>query len=870
VGRQGAIKALPEHFADDPERLARFEREARTLAALNHPNVAGIHGVEEHDGRKYLVLEYVEGETLADRLDRGSLPVDEALEICAQIAAGLEAAHEAGVIHRDLKPANVRLTPEGKAKVLDFGLARTEEVSSSGSSVSQMQTLTTPHSPTTPGAILGTAPYMSPEQARGRKVDKRSDIWSFGVVLYECLTGMSPFVGETATDSIGAILHKDVDLNRLPPNTPPMARHVIKRCLQRDRNERLRDIGDARIELENADAVARIESESRERRLVAWPVGIVVGAIAGGVGAWLLASGLSGEHPEAPPAEPRRYSITFPDSAPIAPPSAHPFGIARPLFDVSSKGDRMVYTAFVDGAMHLYMRDMLTGEVTPVPGGQDGFGAAFSRDGSELAFYANERLYRMDLDRRTEPQSLVISTGPSSAAWAIDGALYISTEKSGAIAAIALGGGEPALLSGQQGWKAGQDIPRLTPDDRFLLYTETTDHPRLVAAPPGRPDEQRVVVEFATNGWVTSTNQLLFMRGNQLMAARIDPTTMQLLSEPATVLSNVRTSWLWGLFCITSDGALIYAEGSPGEEAQFVWLNRAGEREPLDLGLRGFVAFSLSPDGRYLATPIRDGRDTDIWIYDLQRPETPARITFGGVHNYTCWSDDGRFLFFARHLPDGRKEILAKEVRSGAPAFLISGNDIGGAPLEYHAETGELLFNTSRIETGIDLMRGYVDLTQGAGATLERIEPVAATRYDEPFAAISPDRKWIVANSDETGRWELYLSSYPDFGSRVQISSAGGEEPRWTDDGSRIIYRWQDSWYEVEVSTEPRLSATAPRMIASGPFINISGYEWDMTGDGERLLLLEGPQQDTPVTELQVITNFLTELERVAPAPNDG
>jgi serine/threonine protein kinase len=281
LGRAVAIKALPEHLADDEERLARFEREARTLAALNHPNVAGIHGVEEHQGRRYLVLEYVDGETLAERLDRGTLAVDEALEVCGQIAAGVEAAHEAGIIHRDLKPGNVKLTPDGKVKVLDFGLAKeAEEGSSSSVDLTRSPTLTAAQSPTAAGVILGTAPYMSPEQARGRPVDRRSDIWSFGVVLYECLTGASPYVGETVSDSIAAILQADVDLDRLPVGTPRLVRRVLRRCLARDKDRRYRDIGDVRLELFEAregdgeeDLLA--EATGGRRAILAWVVAAV-------------------------------------------------------------------------------------------------------------------------------------------------------------------------------------------------------------------------------------------------------------------------------------------------------------------------------------------------------------------------------------------------------------------------------------------------------------------------------------------------------------------------------------------------------------------------------------------------------------------
>ncbi|MHC5005024.1 MAG: protein kinase domain-containing protein, partial [Planctomycetota bacterium] len=393
LDRRVAVKVLPEHLAQDPDRLARFEREARTLAQLNHPNVAGIHGVEEHEGARYLILEYVEGETLADRLDRGPLPMDEAVQIATRIAAGVEAAHEAGVIHRDLKPGNVIVTPEGQAKVLDFGLARCEDPSSSSSASaeSEQPTLTSPaaqRSPTMPGVLLGTAAYMSPEQARGRRVDKRTDIWSFGVILYEMLTGHGPFFGETVSDSIGAVLHKDVDLERLPKATPPRVRRVLRRCLERDPAKRLRDIGDAALELADARAFGE-EADAAAPRMPLVALGTLLAGLVIGAGAILLLRPASPVvETSAPLLEPRHFSIELPESAPLAPPSAFPFGAGRRVFDISPDGRTLLYTALVGGRTHLYTRDMATGEVQPVPGGGDGFDAVFSPDGRDIAFFA--------------------------------------------------------------------------------------------------------------------------------------------------------------------------------------------------------------------------------------------------------------------------------------------------------------------------------------------------------------------------------------------------------------------------------------------------------------------------------------------------
>jgi Tol biopolymer transport system component len=278
--------------------------------------------------------------------------------------------------------------------------------------------------------------------------------------------------------------------------------------------------------------------------------------------------------------------------------------------------------------------------------------------------------------------------------------------------------------------------------------------------------------------------------------------------------------------------------------------------------LEQFYAFSLSPDGRRLATPIVRGDESDIWIYDLDRPQTPTRVTFGGYHNNVQWSTNGRFLVFGHYLSEGGYEIMAVDTRSGDEPVVLHTTSGNGGIESYDNESGELVFTQSSPGKGMDLMVGTVVL-DGGEPTMEDVRTLRGTRYSEAFAAVSPDRRWIVAVSNETGRWELYLSSYPDFGQRVQISTTGGEEPIWTDDGSRVIYRWNDTWYEVDVTTEPELSVSLPREIVRGAYINVPGYSWDMTGDGERLLLLEGPQQDTPVRELQVITNFDVELDRL-------
>ncbi len=864
LDRPVAIKSLPEHLAQDPDRLTRFEREAKTLASLNHPNVAGIHGIEEHDGAKYLILEYVEGETLAERLDRGSLPVDEACELASQIIAGVEAAHEAGVIHRDLKPDNIKITPDDQIKVLDFGLAKSTEAQSTSST--NIPTVTSPavlNSPTIPGAIMGTAPYMSPEQARGRTVDKRTDIWSFGVILYEMLTNASPFRGETVSDSIGAILHKDVDLKLLPADTPRAVRRVLRRCLERDKSKRLRDIGDAGLELLAVPQHEFEDSKGSAQSRIPIAAALFIGILLGSAAIWFVFGAATNNANETGNTQPRRYTITLPDTAPIAPPSAYPFGLGRRFFSLSPDGATMIYTALVDDRLHLYTRNMETGAVSPVPGGQDGYSPVYAPDGRSIVFAIQERLFTLNLGRGHNPEPITGADLVNGLAWATDGALYYCPLERSAIYSMPSIGSDPLQITTQASIGESHFSPSLSPDEDLLLFSEFTGVLELNFFSLRDSSLLPASIQNASDGRMIANGAILFMRDGRLMATTLDPRDPDPRAGPKTVVSDVRTTFFNGQFDLSHDGALIYAEGVSDQTGRYVWIDKDGRREELNLGLKEFVAFELSPDNRFLATPIREGTNQDIWIYDLDRPQAPSRITFGGIFNAAIWSSDGRFLLYTQIKPDGSSALYAKKILTNEEPFVVHGSPSRTFPLGFDSGTNELLFSQFVPEHGFNIMRGFIDLDEDEDARLHEIEPIQATRHSEPFAAISPDRNWIVANSDETGRWELYISSYPEMNSRIQLSTTGGEEPRWTADGSRVIYRWNDDWFEVKVTTDPELRIDEPRVITSGAYINPSGYSWDMTDGGERLLLIEGPQQDTPVTELQVITNFDTELERL-------
>lgn len=697
LGRRVAIKALPDHFAADPDRLARFNREAKTLASLNHPNVAQIYGVEEQEGRKYLVLEYVEGRTLAERLDQGALPIDETLDLCTGIAAGLEAAHEGGVIHRDLKPANIKITPEGKIKVLDFGLARTQDdgsstLATSGSPDSPTLSIPTPmtaHSPTMPGAILGTAAYMSPEQARGRRVDRRSDVWSFGVILFECLTGVSPFAGETASDSIGAVLHKPIDLALLPPNTPQRIRDLIGRTLERDREKRLRDLGDAMLEIERARLEAYAAPPAPVRRGPGWPI-VVAAGLMGLAGIAAAAYSMFGRALATAPVTtaPRpQPKVTLSQVTDMMGPEGLP--------TLSPDGSTVVYAADAGGNTDLYSLRIggvnasdLTAESTAhdhapaySPDGQsiafrserdgggifimgatgesprrltnEGFDPEWSPDGASIV-YATEGIID-PLSRTTISRLIVVNVGTGATstilesdgvqpAWSPSGARIAFWSVTGGgqrdIFTIPSAGGEPVPVTSDPplDWS-----PAWSPDGRFLYFISDRGGSQDVWRVPIGEQSGKTTGAFepitrapgSTLAFLTIARQrhrLAFMAGSwtsRLMRLDLDPVTSEARGEPRPLL-NITSS---------STQAAIAPDGR-----QVVWSGRRGNQEDI------FVV-SADGSGRRRITDDAAKDRGPVWMPDGQS------IVFYSDRSgtYQVWSirPDGSGLRALTTNPDG-------------------------------------------------------------------------------------------------------------------------------------------------------------------------------------------------------------------------
>jgi len=839
LDRAVAIKALPEHLAQDPERLSRFEREAKTLATLNHPNIAGIFGLEEHAGSRYLVLEYVEGETLADILDRGPVPVDDAIELATQIAAGVEAAHEAGVIHRDLKPGNIIITPDGQAKVLDFGLARIEEsTSSSSGGTSQSPTATSPaiqHSPTMPGVILGTAAYMSPEQARGRKVDKRTDIWSFGVVLYEMLTGASPFAGETVSDSIGAVLHKEVDLDRLPPTTPDNVRRALRRCLERDKAKRYRDIGDAALDLRAADMPAGVAPAptSRTRRIALLATVFLLGAAVVAGAMWRLAP--------SPELRVRRFEIAV-ESTP---------GEVLESPVISPNGQMVVYRH----RGRLWIRDLSAFESRELPDTQSGIEPFWSPDSQWVGFAQGRLLMKAPVSGGPAQQIATMSSGfvaEAGAAWLEDGTIVYTTGNSPLMAVSSLGGTPTVWLETAPGEDDFHDASAL-PNGRGVLFTvhlvsgglflaASDGTRRTIVLPP--EDTRPNLPRYAEPGYV------LFNRGGANAGVWAIPFSLESLEttgEPFLVAGLAQDA------SASSDGTMALLNNAGGQSVELAWIPLDGSTQEAIGEPLGVIAYpQLSPDGARIA--YRGGSHTDvgIWVHDLETGSR-SRITFGETDlRQPEWSPDGEVIALTREQSDPPSILFFASDGSGQVREPIVGSWASFDP-DWTAAVVERPSDGS----------GRSDVWTAPLDEPEEARPLIATPADEDWVRLSPDGAWLLYTSDETGSYEVFMTRFPSGRGRWQISDGGGVRPEWGPDSDRIYYVALDTWLmEVTLETQPTVLVSAPR-----PVFPVSGTGWlwfrgyDVPPPGDRILGVRNSVSDAGETSIGVIENWRVEFD---------
>ena len=884
--RDVAIKVLPADVAQDPERLSRFRREAHLLASLNHPNIAAIYGLEEADGTPFLALELVEGEDLKQRLARGAIPIDDALEIAVQIAEALEQAHNRGIVHRDLKPANVKLAPDGKVKVLDFGLAKAwRGEASPGSSPSMLsQSPTVAYTGTVAGVILGTVAYMSPEQARGRPVDKRADVWAFGALLWEMLTGRILFSGGTTTDVIAAVVTEEPDLGALPAATPPAVRRLIARCLRKDVRARLPDIGAARLELQEVlagttmDAHApgetgeliRITGRGRARERLAWAAAAIA---AGGLAAALaVAFGRQDEAPESRPAA--RFAVDAPEGWAFA----TDFGWPVP----SPDGRQIAFRAWPEDrprdtrATMLWVRPLASLAARPLPGTQGATdGVAFwSPDGGSLAFFAGGELRRLRLSDGTV-QRICAMPGPGNAGadWNADGTILFSAGGgTGRIYSVAAAGGEakPLMHLDTSGGETNQHMPQFLADGRrflFLLAAREDEAAGLYVASLDAPDKKRQIVP----GWrrrAYTAEHLLFVRDNALLAQPFDAGRLEVAGEPVAIAASVATwpdnaglSWF---AASTSGGTLAYFSGQPVTgQVQLAWVDRKG-------GLVGTVGapghygqVALSPDERNVALEIvdTDGR-YDIWVMDVARGVT-SRVTATPADDERdpVWSPDGRALaFVSRRGPDA--DLRRKSLRASDPVAVLLDSSDEDIPESWARDGRTLLFVRRALDDDQDRQSAWALPLGAHGDSAGKAEQVlSALRVDEP--QLSPDGRWIAFVSRESGDDEVYLEPFRRDGLRVRVSVDGGGQPKWRADGRELFYTTlRGLLMAVAVTTD----GEQPDVSLPTGLFEISGLQgtglddYAPSADGQRFLVKQ-PVEQPREPQLQIMTNWTSLLQ---------
>ncbi|MDZ4803844.1 MAG: protein kinase [Candidatus Eisenbacteria bacterium] len=786
LGRDVAIKVLPAAFAEEPERLARFEREARLLASLSHPNIAGIHGLEVVDGHRHLVLEFVDGVTLADRLKSGPLPIDEALAVGAQIAGALEAAHEAGIVHRDLKPGNVMLTGAGDVKVLDFGLARGSSTTANPGDQGLSASPTMTYAGTMAGVILGTAAYMSPEQARGRTLDRRTDIWSFGCVLYECLSGRSLFAGETVSDTIAKILEREPDWSALPARTPERVRELLRRCLEKDPKKRRRDAGEIRHELDEIlagglsasgsavpAAAAASRGGSRSARL-SWAIAGLATLVALGA---LVVPRLQPAPAASPPI---RATITLPHSARTLDNEACQLAL-------SPDGSTLAYVAAdsVDRTW-LWIRPLGSLESRALARIESGVGQPFwSPDSRRVGFFADGKLKIVGLDG-SSPQVICDAPDGRGGTWNREGTILFTPTSTGPIHRVSAAGGtsEPAMELDAAAGETTQRFPRFLADGRHFTFSSLpvrdNGTPTFVT---GLGSHERHLLGMATSGMVLATpDNMVFNRGTNLMAQRCDPSSWKPIGEAVVIgLAEKRVPTAGGPAVTAGPGGILVYPTTTKEERFLVWISREdGRMTRLAVPPAPWVGVSLSPDERQaVAVRIDDDGMSRMWMIDTIRG---SAVPFGGepgAFGPVLWSPDGQEVYYGRRR-EGRQDILARKTAGGEARLVFQNDTFFTTPSALTPDGRYLLFRELDPGTLQDL--SWVSPSGG--------EPtrVITGPGNEGGGTFSPDGRWVLYTSDEGGRSELYVAAFPSGEGRVQITSGGGASPRWIHGTWEILY----------------------------------------------------------------------------------
>jgi eukaryotic-like serine/threonine-protein kinase len=863
LGRDVAVKVLPTSFVHDPDRLARFDREARLLASLNHPRIAAIYGFEDSAGVPALVLELIEGPTLADRIAHGPLGLTQALGIAGQIADALETAHEKGIVHRDLKPANIKVRPNGDVKVLDFGLAKVLEAGAEGAAggagraggdVSDSPTITV--GATQHGVILGTAAYMSPEQARGLVVDKRTDIWAFGCVMYEMLAGRQAFLGNNFSDTIASILRSEPEWKQLPASTPQKIRDLLRRCLQKDPQRRLRDIADARIEIDEAQTETPVNPDaagtpSRRWERVGWMSAVAI------LGLLVVAGILAGRRPGSDIVPETRLEIA-------TPPTTDPVSLS-----ISPDGRKIVFVATDNGKPRLWLRSLDSVTARPLVGTESAYYPFWSPDNESVGFFADGKLKRLDLET-TSVQVLADASAGRGGTWNRDGVILFAPQ-AGPIFRIPASGGERTQVTQLDEQRRSHRFPQFLPDGRHFLYYVTgtvasTDVRGLYVGQLDGTDTHRLT-DADVGGVFVGTGHLLFIRQGTMFAQPFDPVRLSLSGAPFPVASPVVTvaGVAASAISVSATGLLAYRTGPP-ERRQFTWFDRSG-RELGTVGEHDANAPSdpaISPDGNEIVFSREIDGSRDLWLLEASRG-TLRRLTFGpSTDRSASWYPDGSRIVFSSNR-DGSADLYQKlSGGAGEEELLLSTSEAKQAA-DFSPDGRFLLFRAQHVTTRYDLWA--VEIGKRASGQLELRDGkkpfvVVQTNSDERDGQFSPDGRWIAYESDESGRFEVYVQPFPGAGPKHPISTSGGAQVRWSRNGKELFYIALDNRLmavPIRLDAEHQmLAADAPIplfMTHVGAAANVLRQQYVVSPDGQRFLM-NTIKEDASTSPITIVQNW--------------
>ena len=869
LNRDVALKVLPELFAADPDRLARFKREAQLLASLNHPNIAAIHGFEEQTSVvsgfsrtiEALILKLVDGPTLADRIAQGPMPLEEALPIARQIAEALETAHEHGVIHRDLKPANIKVRPDGTVKVLDFGLAKAFEGEAAKPDVSQSPTLSVVA--THMGLILGTAAYMAPEQAKGKQVDKRADIWAFGCVLYEMVTGRQAFEGEDVSEILASVIKGNVNLDLLPAGT--RLRALVARCIEKDVRKRFRDIGDVRYELgqieanlEESPQQAAADARPSARLLPSIGSAVALTAIVVGTAVWTLKPTPTVDfRPTA------RFTYTLPQNQTFR-------NIGRPVVAVSPDGRHFVYNA--TGGLYLRSMDGLNARL--ITGTEESVtNPFFSPDGQWVGFYADSQLKKIPVAGGTAV-ALGNANNPFGASWGPDNTIVFGQPEG--VMRVSANGGTPELLVATEKGEQAHG-PQMLPGERSVLFSltrgsgdtrwDTAD----IVVQSLDTGERKVLWQGGSDARYVPTGHVIYALDDALFALPFDLERLEVSGGPVPLLSGLQraqtpaNNTATAHYALSDQGTLVHVIGISvvAQPRTVLWVDRNGREEAIPAPPRAYLYPRISPDGAQVALDVRE-QENDIWIWSLAR-STLTRLTFDpGMDRYPVWMPDGRRIAFTSQRASGSNVFWQAADGTGVAERLTEsmGLDI---PVSVSADGATLVIEQQT--------RGDLDLLALDGE--RRVTPLLATMFVERNGDLSADGRWIAYQSNDSGRFEIYVRPFPDVdGGRWQVSTSGGTQPVWASDSRELFFVDPDGRIVgVPVQAGVRFTAGNPRVmvdkvrVVSPP--GIVGRMYDVSRDGQHFLMIkgsEGDEQAPPPPQIIVVQNWFEELKRLAPA----